>query len=698
MYNAPYKKGFLQKQNLGRRTYRQVQHCNRVLAQPRSGGYGARRQFPTFTFTRRSLPKNPFNLPKLYVGEIFLRLLFTTIAVVTFLLNLLIFKNPLLIALGEAFWELVQRIKAIPVPDPVSPEARAMRLTFVAAGLCLALIGVVARLVFLQSSEQQKWAQLSSRQYSASVEVEGARGEIVDSQGRLLATSIPTVSVGAHPRQISDKQSVAARLAEGLSMPKEEILEQLNRDTSFVWLARGLSKNAQATVESLKSRAVNVYPSFRRFYPQGELASPIIGRVSLSGSGQAGVERIFDKVLQAEATQREVRRDARGRLMDSQPSGNSSIVTASQRQEGASVKLTIDSFAQKILEEEVIAGQAEFKAKDIFAVVMDAENGAVLAMAQTKGFDPNAANGVTPEQLKNMVAEVSFEPGSTMKPLVAAFALQSGIASAEQKMDCEASGRYRVGRHTVRDAHPVGFVDFPQIIIQSSNICMAKMAEKMGANALHGLLTSMGFGEATGLELPGEARGILRPLKDWKTIDVATHSFGQGIAATSIQLVRAYGILANGGYLVTPTLLGDKANRGERKQIFRPEIVAQMNDMLRRVVEDKEGTGKRAAIPGMVVYGKTGTAQKANPAGRGYLPDAVLASFIGFVKGQELGLDRSLVMLVAVDEPGVKPRWGGLVAAPVFQKSMERIVSYLLTIESDVRTAAALKSTPKADA
>ena len=256
-------------------------------------------------------------------------------------------------------------------------------------------------------------------------------------------------------------------------------------------------------------------------------------------------------------------------------------------------------------------------------------------------------------------------------------------------LDCE-GGRYRFGGHTIRDVHPIDTVSFSEVLVQSSNICMAKIGARMGIKRLHEALESFGFGKTTGLELKGEAAGILRAPERWRTIDIATHSFGQGVAVTALQLVQAYGALANGGLLVRPTLLKQPTGEPvESRRILRPETASTISQAIRGVTEAEHGTGKKAKISGVTVYGKTGTAQKARRDGRGYDPDRVLASFIGYVDGQEVGLDRRLVMLVIVDEPGVKPRWGGTLAGPIFRRSMERVLSHLLTQDSGLQTASA---------
>ena len=310
---------------------------------------------------------------------------------------------------------------------------------------------------------------------------------------------------------------------------------------------------------------------------------------------------------------------------------------------------------------------------------MDADSGDILGMAQVPRFDPNKFENVSPEDLRNVLIQDSFEPGSTMKPLVAAAALESKVVSSTERMNCE-SGQYAFGKKVVRDVHPVGIVPFSEALVRSSNICMAKVGVRLGRDRLRKALSNFGFGATTEIELPGESKGILRPASEWKDIDVATHSYGQGVAVTALQIVQAYAALANGGYLVKPRIVKDEPH-GEAKPVVSSTVANKVAEILAGVTESGHGTGKQARISGLRVSGKTGTAQKASLKGRGYDTDRILASFIGFVDANAIGVDRRLVMLVAVDEPGVTPRWGGVLAAPVFKHSMERVLSHLLTNE-----------------
>ncbi len=597
--------------------------------------------------------------------------------------------------------------------NPLSSRRRIVVLGIFAVSFSTAL---VVRLGFLQGSQHHSWRELASKQYHADVEVQGARGALMDRDGRVLAVSVPAVAIAVREAQFKEGTNISKILSPVLGVKEQELRKKMQKEKAFIWLGRGLPLATKAAVENLRLAGVEVYDEFRRFYPQGALAGPVLGRVSRDGEGQAGLEHWFNHRLAAADNHISVRRDARGRLLpatawtDSEraDSGNqpllsqktesfarfslaslgdtpSGIVPQITRHEGIDISLSIDSFVQNVLDEELKRGSENAKAHKAFALVMDADSGELLAISQSPGFDPNSMENVRPEDLKTSISQDTFEPGSTFKPLIAAVAYDAGKVSPHEMMNCE-NGVFHIGGRIVRDVHPVGVVPFDQVIVRSSNVCMSKVGLRLGAGKLHDALTRLGFGERTGIELSGEENGIMRSVQKWQPIDVATHSFGQGISVTALQLARAYAAMANGGILVRPTLVkaehaGSRPEAKKGRRVFSERAARTIAAMLRGVVEDEEGTGHEARIAGVTVYGKTGTAQKVLPGGRGYDPDNILASFVGFVDGNEIGIRSRLVMFIAMDEPQVRPRWGGIVAAPVFRKAMERILAHLLSVE-----------------
>ncbi len=576
----------------------------------------------------------------------------------------------------------------------------AFRLSIVAVGVLLCSVMVVNKLLEVQAYDRQKWVKLAASQQDSAIRIQGARGSIYDRNGRVLAASVESVSVGVHPRFIKDSSSFSEKISPVLTMPVKEIQKRINSSRRFVWLQRGLARSKRLELEALKLPGLSLHAESKRYYPQGDLASPIVGRVNTDGKGLSGIELAQDKNLGASMSKVAVLRGARGGLFAKpreENLGSNRLLhfvglknyTDEQRFEpeehflrdqGKHIYLTIDSLVQKILEEEVENGFIKSKARYVSAITMDAVSGEILGAAQYPRFNPNLEK-VKSSFLRDRIIQDNFEPGSTMKPLVAAMALEQGLVRANEIMDCE-NGFYRVGPHTIRDIHPLKKVPLSEVLVRSSNICMAKIGRRLGKEKLYSALKLLGFGDRTGIELIGESRGILRNVKRWAKVDVATHSFGQGMAVTALQMIRSYAAIANGGILLEPTIIRG-AERAKPKRIMKEQTAKEIFNMLVGVTASSHGTGKKAAIAGLDVAGKTGTAQKPHLSRRGYDPERVVASFIGMVDTTSVGVDRKLVTLVVVDEPGVKPRWGGAVAGPVFKKSMQRIISHLMTSEGN---------------
>lgn len=602
-----------------------------------------------------------------------------------------------------------KRFSVIGPQRKLSEQGRCRRIA-VLRGTLIFFGGVVfLRVCQLQAVEHNKWLELALKQHRATVEVSQARGAIVDRVGRPLAVSIPSVSLAAHPRKIGDKHAASRTLAPVVGLSEEEVLELLSQSKPFVWLKRDLPFKTADRVGALGIDGVSAFHEYQRFYPQGALANFILGRTGRDGYGLAGAELAFEKRLSFGNVRISVRRDARGQLvadgdspkldryaeinnLQSLERGDylwSAALTDSEEPEAdfspynnSIVRLSLDAALQGILEEELAAGLSASKASRVLGVVMDADSGEVLAMAEQVEIRDSGTAELSPESLRNAVIQDNFEPGSTLKPFVAAAALEEGVVSAEERMNCE-DGEYVFANHVVHDAHPVGKATFREALVRSSNICLAKVGNRLGAARLHQALARFGLGEKPGIELPGESGGILRPLSKWAKIDVATHSFGHGVSVTALQLVRAYSALVNGGWLVNPTILKrDKIETFDAERVLSNNVSEQIREMLYDVTTDEHGTGRRAKIMGARVAGKTGTAHKPSSSGRGYDSNKVLASFVGFVDGRELGVGRRLTALVLVDEPQVRPRWGGVVAAPVFSRIMERVLSHLLATET----------------
>ncbi|MEI6517492.1 MAG: penicillin-binding protein 2, partial [bacterium] len=311
-------------------------------------------------------------------------------------------------------------------------------------------------------------------------------------------------------------------------------------------------------------------------------------------------------------------------------------------------------------------------------VMIDSETGEIIALSQSPSYNFNNPSTDSKNALRNLLVETVFEPGSVMKPIVAAAAIDAGVVTAREKINCE-NGRFPFSKHTIKDVHPSGVIPFHDVVVRSSNIGMTKVGIKLGSERLYTYLKKFGFGDPSGLALAGETAGILRPEPSWAKVDVATHSFGQGVAVTPLQVVRAVAAIANGGVLPKLSVVIDQDGIPTGERIISEHSASVARDMMYGVVEDQHGTGGKAKIEGLKVGGKTGTAQKANPHGRGYLAGTYVASFVGFVDGAGMGVPRNLTTMVIMDEPNTKSIYGGTLAAPVFQRVMDRTFRFIAT-------------------
>ena len=535
----------------------------------------------------------------------------------------------------------------------------------------LAVMIIAGRLTFLQFLVANEWAVKGINQYFGTVSPLNTLGDIVDRNGRVLAGSNKVLSVALHPHWLKseEREQFVEQLSIILSFPEERLHKLANSSKTFVWVKRGISLRFEKYLRSLRSRALSIFNHGERSYPQGTVASQIIGAVGKDGEPLSGLELQFGKELQVPtAGSVETLKDGKGNSLISLLGEELPADT-----DGQTLKITIDSAVQRIFEEELEIGRIEAEAARAYGLIMDAETGEILAMAQNRR--PDLSKPIKgPGALRNWSIQDAFEPGSTIKPLVVAMGLEEGVIHKGEVLPCS-KGYLRVGRHTIRDIHPSKVTDLETVIIKSLNTCMTEIGFRLGDEQLKSGFRALGFGRRSGVELPGESKGIFRDTKKpWREIELANAAFGQGVAVTGIQLTAAFASLANGGFHVEPTIVKNRDNSKVKTRVFSDASLGTVRTALLRVIEDKNGTGRKAATKGVKVFGKTGTAQKARTDGRGYEPDKVISSFVGWVEGDRKKLRKKLVSLVVIDEPMVKPRWGGTVAAPVFAKTMARVV------------------------
>jgi cell division protein FtsI (penicillin-binding protein 3) len=543
------------------------------------------------------------------------------------------------------------------------PASRYRSRALVLTGCLLLLLGaIVLRLGYLQILRHEELARLAERQYSKTIPLRPERGPILDRNGYALAVSAPVESVYALPGRISDRAAVAAALAPHLGERARDIEQRLASDRPFVWVKVKIPPAAAEAIRARRLPGVGTVPETLRFYPSRELAAHVLGFVGRDDRGLEGVELAQDKSLAGEAGVALVERDALGREMTGQPT----ILKAPTP--GTGIVLTLDAKIQYLAERELDAAWHATGAKGGMVLVMDPRTGEILAMAMRPTFNPNAYQTASPEQWRNRAVTDPFEPGSTFKAILAAAALEDGVARPGDRFYGE-QGVITIANRSIHDWKKYGWLTFQQVLQFSSNVGAIKVGLQVGRERYYRHVTAFGFGSLTGVGLPGESRGQLRPPERWSGLSLASISIGQEISVTGVQLLAAFGAVANGGRLMQPHVLRAFLDRNGRevrrtepqtvRQVISPRAAATLTDILTSVVAD--GTGHKATVPGYPVAGKTGTAQKPDPVTHVYSRKPGVLSFVGFVPSNA----PRLVILALLDEPKTVV-WGSEAAAPIF--------------------------------
>jgi cell division protein FtsI (penicillin-binding protein 3) len=540
-----------------------------------------------------------------------------------------------------------------------------------AAVLAVAFGGVVSRLAQLQLLRHTELAGLAERQYSRTITLQALRGPIVDRRGAPLATSASADSLFVQPRAVGDPVRVAGRLARVLDMPEAELHAMLTSQKSFVWIKRRLQPAVAEQVKALREPGLGFLPDTLRLYPNRELAAHVIGFEGADG-GLEGVERAWEKELGGTPGRAIVGRDALGREVATQQ-------VIQKPAPGHGVMLTLDTTIQYIAEREIDAAYRRTGSKAAMAVVMEPKTGDVLAIAIRPTFNPNTFHEAKKDEIRNRAVTDPFEPGSTFKIIMAAAALEEGVVKPDDRIFGE-NGSITIARTTIRDWKKQGWMTFTEVLQQSSNVGSIKVGMAIGKENYHRYMTSFGFGATTGVGLAGESRGLLREPGRWSALSLPTMSIGQEISVTAVQLVSAFGAIANDGVLMQPRLVratfdpeGREVRRIPPKPLRRVVSEDTARTLMRLMVQIVDnGTGHAAAIPGYDVGGKTGTAQKMDPATRRYSHAPGVLSFVGIAPAD----DPRFVMLVMLDEPK-NEKWGSEAAAPIFASMGREILRYL---------------------
>ncbi|MGE5371784.1 MAG: stage V sporulation protein D [Solirubrobacterales bacterium] len=547
-----------------------------------------------------------------------------------------------------------------------------------------ALLALAVRFSWVQLVQGESLAKMALDNRMRDIVVPAKRGILFDRNGHELAISISTDSIYANPADIRKShrgREIAQKMASVLGMDEEKLYQRITRQASFVWVKRQIEFKQARKLKKMDLPGIGFSEESRRFYPKGLLACHILGFSGIDNVGLDGLDLYYNKEVGG----------VNGRIVIEHDGIGREIPEATHRyippRDGYNLILTIDETIQYVVERELDKVMASRKPKGAFAIVMDSATGEVLALANRPGFDPNQYGKYTMEDRRNRAVSDVFEPGSTMKILTASAAMEEGAVHVHDRFFCP--GYIKVGIETIKCAHSKahGAIDFGTAVAESCNVSFVQVGLKLGIDPYYRYLKAFGFGEKTGIDLPGEARGILIPKARVKQIDLATMSMGQANAVTAVQLTSTCAAIANNGLWLKPHLVREirdahgktirKIGQGEGRQVISRQTAAELRKVLEKVVE--EGSGKNTYIEGYKIAGKTGTAQKIAPNG-GYLQDQYVASFLGFAPADK----PRLVCMVVVDSPQGYPYYGGQVAAPVFREIMRDSLRYLEVPMSDM--------------
>ncbi|MDP8234681.1 MAG: penicillin-binding protein 2 [Candidatus Saelkia tenebricola] len=534
----------------------------------------------------------------------------------------------------------------------------------------------------MQIVKGEYFSRTAIKQQEKYLVVYGKRGEILDRKGRVLSMDRNVYSVFINPRQVVNKEAVGRKISRVLNLDYENIFEKLQNDSYFVWLRRGFKdKSIVDILKSLNIKGVGVKVERRRIYPQEGLAAHVLGAVDIDNCGIGGVELYYNDILKGVSGYMLTLGDGKNLHLDGFGK------TYMEPKDGNTLILTIDQVLQHYAEEESERLYNQYKAKRVSIVIMAPFSGEILALVNRPGYNPNAIKQNDLENMKNFAISSIFEPGSVFKVVSTATLLEEELVKLTDMVYCE-NGAYRMGKRILRDYRKHQWLDFKSVVVNSSNIGIAKCIAPLSKNLFYDYLKNFGVGEETGVDLPGEEPGILRNPNSWSSYSQVSIAMGQEVAVTTIGLAKIMSVIANGGYSIRPHVVSEiRDENGVRikemkaealERVLSAKTVEKLKMVLREVVDD--GTGKYAKSSLYSAAGKTGTAQKADLIKGGYCKDKYVASFMGFLPVE----NPKIVIVVTVDEP--QPvHLGGVVCAPAFKNIAEKALLYLSVSERDQR-------------
>jgi len=536
------------------------------------------------------------------------------------------------------------------------------RSKFIVAAIALGFAGLAARAAWVQVISNDFFQKQGQVRFARTLELPANRGRILDRNGLLLATSVPSPSIWAIPEDVERDPVRLKQLAKLLEMTPAELDKKLeDEDKTFVWLKRQVDEPVAQQIAALGLKGIYQRKEYKRQYPEGEAAAHVVGFTNVEDQGQEGMELAFNKELAGRPGSRRVIKDRLGRIVED-------VGEQVPPVDGRDLQLSIDSKVQFFAYQKLRDAVTEHKAKAGSVVVLDAHSGEVLALANYPSYSPAKRTNLTGAQLRNRALTDTFEPGSTMKPFIAALALEKGMVRPETPIQT-APGRLTIGGSTISDAHPHGVLTVNEVIQKSSNVGTVKLAMQMQPREMWELYSQVGFGVKPQVPFPGAVGGKLRAYKTWRPIEQATMSYGYGLSASLFQLARAYTVFARDGELVPVTMLrASDAAPGLR--VMDAKNAAAVRHML-HMAAGPGGTAQKAQTIGYSVGGKTGTAHKQE--GKGYATNKYRGWFVGLAP-----VDKPrIVVAVMIDEPSNGKYYGGDVAAPVFSATVQQTLRML---------------------
>ena len=556
------------------------------------------------------------------------------------------------------------------------------RSKFIVAAIALAFAGLASRAAYVQVFGNDFFQRQGEVRFARTLELPASRGRILDRNGLILASSVPAPSIWAIPEDVDATPTQLAALAALLEMPLAELNKKLaNEDKSFVWIKRQVDDPVAQKITALGIKGLYQRKEYKRQYPEGETAAHVVGFTNVEDRGQEGIELNFNKELSGRVGSRRVIKDRLGRVVED-------VREQVPPQDGKDIQLSVDSKVQFVAYQKLRDAVMRHKAKAGSVVVLDTVTGEVLALANYPSYEPNKRQNLTGEQLRNRALTDTFEPGSTMKPITVAIALEAGRITPRTVIET-APGRFNIGGFTISDTHNYGALTVEGVIQKSSNVGALKIAQKMKPHEMWDAYTALGYGQKPLIQFPGAVTGRLRPWKTWRPVEQATMSYGYGLSASLFQMAHSYTSFAHDGQIIPVTML-KSSEPAVGVKVFSADNARAVRRML-QMAAAPGGTAPLAQTVGYSVGGKSGTAHKQ--IGKGYASNKYRAWFTGMAPIES----PRIIVAVMIDEPTDGKYFGGLAAAPVFSEVVQQTLRMMgvqpdMSVRPQIVTQAVVES------